>query len=621
MFADLTAAISTQTGLAGLSVVAVPVAAAMAVSARRARRAEQSAHDELRRLVGHDAITDLPTRSRLSEWLDSEARGRGRQQRATALVLIDLHRLRQVNDMFGREVGDKLIRAVADRIRSVLDTGDRIARFGGDEFVLVCQGLADSAALATHAGRLIRLVEQPYSIGGQTLRLAASAGAVWSEDPRAAADEILRQADVARHRAHRQGPGTVTVYEPAMSSALSPTNAEAMVDEAMRTGAFRLNYQPVVNLTSGRVVGAEALLRWIEPDGRVMKPDEFIPILEETGLIVPVGTWVLREACQQAARLRDLLGGEVPPTVTINVSARQLAADDFASLVADALRSSGVAEHQIHLEITEGALMHDVGSAWTVLRQAKALGVKLALDDFGTGYSSLSYVRRFSLDMLKIDKSFIDGIDSSIEDRAIVQHVIGLADALGMTTVAEGVERPEQLMWLRRLGCQMAQGYALSRPLSAEDLETLMVRRADDPFLFEVDPTPLPPAIDLTNLTGRTQAPSLDLFGSLDPTVPGRPSSSPAPGPTARPYGWTHPPRSNEPPMVFSEPEATPGDASSPHPESAPAHRDDPVPPPDDPPSVDADDAPRVRLGLPRFREYRLGPNESRDDRSDPDDI
>jgi EAL domain-containing protein (putative c-di-GMP-specific phosphodiesterase class I) len=213
-----------------------------------------------------------------------------------------------------------------------------------------------------------------------------------------------------------------------------------------------------------------------------MSPAEFIPILEETGLIVPVGTWVLQEACREAARVAKITDGAKPPTITVNVSARQLAQLDFGDKVAAAIQSAGITAGQIHLEITEGALMHDVSSAWTVLRQAKALGVKLALDDFGTGYSSLSYVRRFSLDMLKVDKSFIDGIDSSPEDRAIVEHVVGMAQALGMVTVAEGVERPEQLQWLRRLGCKLAQGYVLSRPIPGEDFEAILARHEVDPF-------------------------------------------------------------------------------------------------------------------------------------------
>jgi EAL domain-containing protein (putative c-di-GMP-specific phosphodiesterase class I) len=284
------------------------------------------------------------------------------------------------------------------------------------------------------------------------------------------------------YQAKALGSGHVTVFDRSMTGTLTPATAEEQIRDALEAGEFHLYYQPVVEMATGRIVGAEALLRWISPDRGTMSPAEFIPILEETGLIVPVGTWVLEEACREAARVAAICDGQKPPTITINVSARQLVQLDFGDRVASALQSAAINPGQIHLEITEGALMHDVSSAWTVLRQAKALGVKLALDDFGTGYSSLSYVRRFSLDMLKIDKSFIDGIDSSPEDRAIVEHVVGMAQALGMVTVAEGVERPEQLQWLRRLGCKLAQGYVMSRPIPGQDFEAILSRHESDPF-------------------------------------------------------------------------------------------------------------------------------------------
>ncbi|MGI8754357.1 MAG: EAL domain-containing protein [Acidimicrobiales bacterium] len=287
--------------------------------------------------------------------------------------------------------------------------------------------------------------------------------------------------------------------------------------DALEAGEFHLHYQPVVELATGRIVGAEALLRWISLDRGTMSPADFIPILEETGLIVPVGTWVLEEACRESRRITDLLGDRHPVTITINVSARQLAQVQFGDQVASALRKARVEPGRIHLEITEGALMHDVASAWAVLRQAKALGVKLALDDFGTGYSSLSYIRRFSLDMLKIDKSFVDGVDSSPEDRAIVEHVVGMAKALGMVTVAEGVERPEQVVWLRRLGCKLVQGYAMSRPIPGDQLEAILQDRADDPFSVLAMTSPKP-TVDLVPQASRAPIPAtLDGPVSLSP--------------------------------------------------------------------------------------------------------
>jgi diguanylate cyclase (GGDEF)-like protein len=605
-------AVGVEPGLvAGLAGAVALGASTVAVRARRVARRTEA---ELDRLAAHDAVSDLPNRRGLHAWLDEDLAGSAGRTTDLGLLLIDLDRFRHVNDMFGREVGDQLIRAVADRIRSVLGPGDRLARFGGDEFVLISTGLTGTSGLSSHAARLIRLIEQPYSIGGQTIRISANVGAVLADGVGATATELLHHADVARYQATTGGSGRVVVYEPAMSSALSPANAEILVREALRDGAFRLVYQPVVDLGTGRIIGAEALLRWTSPDRGTLAPDAFVPVLEETGLIVPVGTWVLQEACREAARLRALLPDEPPPTVTINVSARQLAQDGFAETVAAALRDSGASERQIHLEITEGALMHDIGSAWAVLRQAKALGVKLALDDFGTGYSSLSYVRRFSLDMLKIDKSFIDGIDASPEDRAIVEHVIGLADALGMTTVAEGVERPEQLVWLRRLGCRMAQGYALSRPLGAEDLEALLVRRRTEPFRFEGatpaeaggapasrhrtrpfdDPppgraTPYPdprPAVPRP-ADGRDHHGVVDLVRGLGPTAT-RAATPPPPPATV-----------DAPPMVFVDPalvDAAPPSEPGPEPD---AGVDDLVASPATPgPGT-------TRLGLPRFREYR----------------
>lgn len=469
--------------------ISVPIATS--VFARRRYRDVLGMRRELVHISLHDALTGLPNRRLLSDWLAADIRRSQEHNNQAAVLFVDLDRFKMINDTYGHEIGDRLMRAVADRMRATLDEDHRLLRFGGDEFVILCSDVSGKATAEKLAHRVIAAVEAPFTLGGESMRISASIGIALAEHRGIRPDEVLRDADVAMYQAKASGEGQVLTFDRSMSGALTPATAEEQIRSALEAGEFRLNYQPVVDLATGRIVGAEALLRWVTHDRGQMSPGDFIPILEETGLIVPVGTWVLQEACREVARLRNLANDVPPITVTVNVSARQIAQVNFADVVADALAQAGVAPGQIHLEITEGALMHDVSSAWAALRQAKAQGVKLALDDFGTGYSSLSYVRRFSLDMLKIDKSFIDGLDSSPEDRAIVEHVVGMAKALGMTTVAEGVERPEQLAWLRRLGCGLAQGYVLSRPISAADLEELLERRHETPF--EIEPAPLAP--------------------------------------------------------------------------------------------------------------------------------
>ena len=577
---------------------------------------------ELRRLAHHDQLTGLPNRRQLGSWLEADIARSSRQSTRVGVLFIDLDRFKHVNDAFGHETGDQLMAAVAERLQAVIGTGDRLVRYGGDEFALVTSGLTGTAALEKLARRLVRMVEQPYTIGEQPVRISASIGAALAEHTAVSAEELLFDADVARYRAKTLGSGQVVIFERSMASALTPANAEPKVSAALHNGEFQLHYQPVVDLTTGRIIGAEALLRWASPTGTIA-PDEFIPLLEETGLIVPVGTWVLEEACREAARLRGLLPG-TPPVITVNVSARQLTRTGFADLVAEALTRFDVAEGQIHLEITEGALMQDVETAWAILRQTKALGVKLALDDFGTGYSSLSYVRRFSLDMLKIDKSFIDGIDSSPEDRAIVEHVIGLADALGMTTVAEGVERPEQLAWLGRLGCRMAQGFSLSRPLKAPDLEALLIRRSTEPFKIS----------GVTRDRTTLSTPDLDALSRVPSHRPGhsrshnltpfiddvRPSTS-RPRAASAPVDQTESVQAEVPPLTFTDPGSTassdtPADGSyEQHAAEEPVDLRDGVQRPVIDPGQNevhgsnAPTAPRAhggpRRGLPRFREYR----------------
>ena len=489
---------STGFNLSGIIAIIVLAPVATAIFARRRYEEAIGIRRELVRLSLHDPLTGLPNRMLLADWLAADIQASQRSNSQAAVLFVDLDRFKHVNDTHGHEVGDRLMRAVADRLRTMLRPEDRVIRFGGDEFVVLCPEVHSASAAEKIAHRVIEIVEQPFTIGDETMRISASVGVALAEHRGVKPEDVLRDADVAMYQAKAQGSGHVTIFDRSMTGTLTPATAEEQIRDALEAGEFHLHYQPVVEMSSGRIVGAEALLRWISPERGTMSPADFIPIMEETGLIVPVGTWVMEEACRESARLAELLEGAPLVTITVNVSARQLAQVDFGDRVANALHRAGVGPGRIHLEITEGALMHDVASAWAVLRQAKALGVKLALDDFGTGYSSLSYIRRFSLDMLKIDKSFIDGIDSSPEDRAIVEHVVGMADALGMVTVAEGVERPEQLAWLKRLGCKLVQGYVLSRPIPGEDLEAILARREPDPFnVHGEDHTRVALALDL----------------------------------------------------------------------------------------------------------------------------
>lgn len=468
--------------LDGLLALAVLVPAAAFVVVRRRFREVAAVRRQLVHLSLHDTLTGLPNRRLLLDWLAADISRSQQRNTQAAVLFVDLDRFKFVNDTHGHEIGDRLMRLVAERLGTVARPGDRLVRYGGDEFVLVCPGLNGVTAAEDLARRAIAAIETPFSVGAESLRISASVGIALCEKRRIRPEDVLHDADVAMYQAKALGPGNVVAFDRSMNGRLTPASAEEHIRAALEAGEFHLHYQPVVDLATGRIVGAEALLRWISDSRGTMAPAEFVPILEETGLIVPVGAWVLEEACRQATRLRRIFEDQPPLAITVNVSARQICQAGFGEVLVSALRSSGVSPGQIHLEITEGALMHDVTSAWAVLRHAKALGVKLALDDFGTGYSSLSYVRRFSLDMLKIDKSFIDGVESSPEDRAIVEHVVAMAEALGMTTVAEGVERPEQLTWLRSIGCRLAQGYAMSRPLSADDLEALLVKRLHAPY-------------------------------------------------------------------------------------------------------------------------------------------
>ncbi len=515
-------------GIIGLMVL-IPVAAT--IFARRRYRDSLEVREELARLSLHDALTGLPNRLYLQDWLFQELHDAEGDSGKVAVLFIDLDRFKLVNDTYGHEVGDRLMVDVAHRMRTTLGPQNRVLRYGGDEFVAICPHIPNAQAAERIADQLIASLEAPFTISQDAIRISASIGVALTESRDRSPEEVLRDADVAMYHAKAEGVGRYVLFDRSMRNFLTPATAEARLARALAEGEFVVYYQPVVDMATGYMMGVEALIRWNDPERGLVSPADFLPIMEETGLIVPVGAWVLEEVCRQAQKWREAHPDRPPLKVTVNVSARQLAQVNFKDTVTDALRASGVEHGQICLEITEGALMFDVTTAWSVLRFVKNLGVKLALDDFGTGYSSLSYVRRFRLDILKIDKSFVDGLTESPEDRAIVEHVIAMSRALGMVTVAEGVEHAEQLQELRKLGGELAQGYLFSQPVPAANIDALLA----DPDLatrwlsLAGDPSARPVERNGRPSVGASSAgPAVARAAGIDPVDPFRAGEAPS---------------------------------------------------------------------------------------------
>lgn len=482
----------------GLILVLPP--AAMVVARRRLRDAN-AVRDELDRLALHDPLTGLPNRRFLNEHFEQIIRRSQRGGGRVAVFVLDLDRLKTVNEAHGREAGDQLMIAVSSRLTEIVDDASTVVRYGGGEFIIICPDTTGGPAAERLAAGLIEGLEAPFTMGHDRVRLTAHIGIAIAEENCAQPDDLIRDAHSALHNA-KHGPGGYAMFDRSIAQRGTPSTTERRLREALERGQYRLHYQPVVSLQTQRMVKVEALIRWEDPERGLVSPGEFIPALEETGLIVPVGTWVLEEACRQAKRWQEAYADRAPLAVTLNVSTRQLAQYDFPDVLTRALTVTQVDPSLICLEITEGALMHDVDAAWTMLRTAKTSGVALALDDFGTGFSSLSFLRRFSMDILKIDKSFVDGLGHSREDTTIVEHLIGMARGLGMVTVAEGVETAEQVKYLRSLDCHMAQGFYYCKPQPAEVIDQIMGEptttgwRPDQQATNGAEPTPATIGID-----------------------------------------------------------------------------------------------------------------------------
>ena len=452
--------------------LAVPIATTV-FSYRRYRDAA-SARGELAKLSMLDSLTGLPNRRSLPAWYERGIARTVEDSSHMAVLFVDLDHFKSVNDQHGHDIGDLLLVEVAHRLRSAVRPSDRVIRYGGDEFVILGNDIVAAHAAARLAERVISTLEQPFDLNGMRIELSASVGIAVADAKSGPMETVLNAADAAMYEAKGKGTGNFVIVD-SMRQQQSGRRAQQL-DElraAIDENQFVLHYQPVVDVRDATMVGAEALLRWEHPERGLVYPGEFIQALEDSGLMAAAGNWVLEEACRQAREWQDAFP-ETKFRVELNVSPSQLAQSTFSEVITAALQRTGVRPDRICFEITELALMHDVARAWATLRQAKERGIALALDDFGTGYSSLTHLRRFSLDYVKIDKSFIDGLGQSQEDTAIVDHVIGLAHALGLEVIAEGIETERQHKALNSLGCDYAQGYFFSRPQPAEVITRLL---------------------------------------------------------------------------------------------------------------------------------------------------
>ncbi len=424
-----------------------------------------------------DPLTGLPSRvlfnNRLTQALERLQRRRGRH---VAVLFLDLDRFKVINDSLGHGAGDKLIVAAAERLRHSLRRHETVARFGGDEFAILCEDIVDEQDAIAVGERVLRVFSLPFHLSHGETMSSASLGIALSADPDQDVEELVRDADAAMYRAKESGGGRLMLFDDVTRQrALTRLHTERALRVALERDEFRVYFQPEVSVETGTIVGVEALVRWEHPDDGLVGPDRFIALAEETGLIIPIGTWVLNEACRLAQGWQAERAPGDPFAVRVNVSARQLAQPDLIEIVDAALERSGMEPSRLCLEVTESVLVEDPEASSRTLAALKQLGVKIAVDDFGTGYSSLEYLRTFPVDCVKIDRSFVRGIPHSSEDVAIVNAVVELGHALGLSVTAEGVETPEQLGNLQTTGCDTAQGFLFSRPEHPDVVERLLL--------------------------------------------------------------------------------------------------------------------------------------------------
>ncbi|TME35390.1 MAG: EAL domain-containing protein [Chloroflexi bacterium] len=423
----------------------------------------------------HDSLTGLPNRTLFRDRLQRAVAHADRRKHLVAVLFLDLDNFKVINDSLGHQAGDALLVEVADRLKSCVRAGDTVARLGGDEFTILLEELDEEAEASRAAERIGEALRGPLAIGDRDVFVSASIGLALSAPRRTHPDSLLRNADIAMYRSKATGKARHSIFDSGMKQqAMERLELETDLRQALALGQFRIHYQPIHSLADGYITEVEALVRWERPGHGLVYPGSFIPVAEETGLIVPIGRWVLQQACEQAAAWHAEFPSEPPLVMGVNLSARQFQDPGLLGDIERALKASGLDPHMLKLEITETVALDDINATIAKLEALKAAGIQLAIDDFGTGYSSLGYLKRLPVNTLKIDRSFVEGLGHDVQDAAIVQSVVALARTLELSVVGEGIESQAQAAQLRALGCDRGQGYHFARPQPAEQIGWLL---------------------------------------------------------------------------------------------------------------------------------------------------
>jgi diguanylate cyclase (GGDEF)-like protein len=427
--------------------------------------------DMLKRLAFHDPLTLLANRALFRDRVEHAIAGSRRRGNSVAAIFVDLDNFKKINDSLGHGEGDRVLRATAQRLSKCTRAADTVARLGGDEFAVLVEDAADEESVIGTAARIVEALKEPFAFGTSSLRVAASVGVAFAGEGDGV-EELLRNADVAMYHAKAQGKSRYAVFQAKMQEAVRDRlRIEADLARAIGRNELRLLYQPIVDLESGYLLGVEALVRWQHPERGLIPPSEFITVAEESGQVVGLGRWVLYEACQQVRAWQDRMPRGRQLRVAVNVSGQQLQGDDLVAEVTGVLAHSGLDPGCLVIEMTESVVMNDTEATFAKLQALKRLGVRIAIDDFGTGYSSLSYLHRFPIDILKIDRSFVQRLGAEMDGGELARAIITLGETLGLEVVAEGIEYEHQVRQLMGLGCVAGQGYYYSKPALLKEIE------------------------------------------------------------------------------------------------------------------------------------------------------